>query len=129
MSISARESRQSIILSAAGSWLSERWSRRNVIATLLVGFLTFAVTVPVFVFDNWNHEIGTRAYGVTESGVAQYLKFPPSTSLRSQWKFPKHSKSAYKLAKLQTFRFKTCTRLSTSIERNSSLALHTQGAC
>ena len=40
--------------------MSERWSRRNVIATIVIGLLTCTVTVALFFLDGWNHEIGTQ---------------------------------------------------------------------
>ena len=46
--------------------MSERWSRRNVIATLVVGVLTCAVTVALFFFDNWAQEIGTQTVESSE---------------------------------------------------------------
>ena len=47
--------------------MSELWSRRNVIATLIVGILTCGVTVALFFFDNWGQEIGTQTIESSES--------------------------------------------------------------
>ena len=40
--------------------MSDRWSRRNVIATIVVGLLTCAVTVGIYIFKSPEKEIGTQ---------------------------------------------------------------------
>lgn len=47
--------------------MSEIWSRRNVIATILVGILSCAVTAAFYIFDNRNQEIGTETVETSAS--------------------------------------------------------------
>ena len=47
--------------------MSEIWSRRNTIATIVAGILTCAVTVAIYFFGDRNQEIGTETVGTSAS--------------------------------------------------------------
>ena len=49
--------------------MSEHWSRRNVIATIIIGLLTIAVTLGIFLFDSRDQEIGIQTDASSESSI------------------------------------------------------------
>ena len=63
--------------------MNELWSRRNVIATLVVGLLTCAVTLAVYFFDNRKQEIGTKTTGSTASSETSSKTSLPTVSISS----------------------------------------------
>ena len=47
--------------------MSEHWSRRNLIATIILGLLTTVVTLGIFFYDSRGQEIGTPAAATPDS--------------------------------------------------------------
>lgn len=59
--------------------MNELWSRRNVIATIVVGLLTCAVTLALYFYDNRKQEIGSKTTGTSDSSKTSL----PSVSISS----------------------------------------------
>ncbi len=59
--------------------MSDRWSRRNVIATIAVGLLTCAVTIGIYVFQSPEKEIGSQVVNSEKSSK----KLSPDISISS----------------------------------------------
>ena len=64
--------------------MSDLWSRRNVIATTLVGLLTCTVTLAIFLFGRRDQEIGTQV-DRTDASSESSTTTSPSVSIVSMY--------------------------------------------